>query len=196
MTRNSFDSKGFFHFGDHPPKSRWFSLIRFAESGLKSVMDAWTGCDSVRQLIATSTVFRRSNCSPGKAGWWVQLFTALLFAFYVNYIPIHLAAETHLEEALATVVADHHHHEGHADGDHHDDSDHHIPHQAADHLLTLAASTKALGDSAQLIFFLPAATSFLIGESELRPAMPVYERSRPPGESPPDPQQPRAPPRA
>jgi hypothetical protein len=46
------------------------------------------------------------------------------------------------------------------------------------------------------VFVLPAITSVLVDEPEPQPPNPVFERIRPPGESPPDPLQPRAPPLA
>ena len=136
----------------------------------------------------------RRHCSPDNAGWWGRLFTALLFAFYVSFIPIHLATETHLDDSLASVAAADLHHDGHDEGDHHHDNDHHAPHSASDHSLTLTASAKAPSVSALADFFLPAIASVLISEPEPQPPVPVFERIRPPGESPPDPLQPRAPP--
>jgi hypothetical protein len=137
-----------------------------------------------------------SRCSPDRASWWGRLFAALLFAFYVNFIPIHLAAETHLDDAVASVVDADHHHDGDHDADHHDGNDHHTPHRASDHTLTITASAKAPSASALAVFFLPAITSVLVSEPEPQPPVPVFERVRPPGESPPDPLQPRAPPLA
>ena len=134
----------------------------------------------------------RTHCrqrSPKRAGWWGSLFTALLFAFYVSFIPIHLATETHLDDAIASVADEALHHDGH------DDSDHHDPHRASDHTLTLTASAKAPSASVLAIFFLPA-IAVLISEPEAQPPVPVFERIRPPGESPSDPLQPRAPPLA
>jgi hypothetical protein len=147
-------------------------------------------------VILTARASRRSRCSPDTAGWWGRLFAALLFAFYVNFIPIHLAAETHLDDSLASVADADLHHDGHDDGDHHDDSDHHTAHHASDHALTLTASAKAPGASPAAVYFLPAITSILLHEPEPQPPVPVFERIRPPGESPPDSRQPRAPPLA
>ena len=135
-------------------------------------------------------------CSPARAGWWGRLLAALVFAFYVNFVPIHLATETHLDDTLASVAGEALHHDGHDDGDHHDDSEHHTPHPASDHTLILAASANAPSASVVAVFFLPAVTSVLHSEPEPQPPIPVYERVRPPGESPPDPLQPRAPPLA
>jgi hypothetical protein len=131
---------------------------------------------------------------PARAGWWGRLFTALLFAFYVNFIPIHLATETHLDDSLASVADPDHHHDGHDDAGHHHDSEHHTPHRASDHALTFTASAKAPRASVLAVFFLPAVTSVLICEPEPQPPIPIFERVRPPGESSPDPLQPRAPP--
>ena len=136
------------------------------------------------------------HCSPDKAGWWVRLFTALLFAFYVSFIPIHLATETHLDDLLGSVAVAALHHDGHDDCDHDEDSGHHTPHPASDHTLTLTASAKTANAPALAIFCLPVITSILVSEPEPQPPVPVFERVRPPGESPPGPRQPRAPPLA
>jgi len=138
---------------------------------------------------------QRLPCTPDRAGWWGRLFVALLFAFHVSFIPIHLATETHLDDSLGSVAADLHH-DGHDDSDHDADSDHHTPHRASDHTLTLTVSAKAPSVTALAVFFLPALTSVLIGEPEPQPPVPIFERIRPPGDSPPDPLQPRAPPLA
>jgi hypothetical protein len=119
---------------------------------------------------------------------------ALLFAFYVNYIPAHLAAETHLDDSAASVADVGQHHDGPDDGAHHQDGDHHTPHRASDHTLTLTTATKAPGASALVTFFLPVVSAVLVPEPESQAPIPVFECSRPPGETPPDPRQPRAPP--
>jgi hypothetical protein len=147
-------------------------------------------------LFVTARSSKRSRCAPDQAGWWGRVFAALLFAFCVNYIPIHLASETHLDHWHAAVADTALHHDGHDDADHHDDSDHHTPHRASDHALTLTASAKAPTASAFIVVYLPAVASVLIYEPEPPPPIPLCERSRPPGESPPDPLQPRAPPLA
>jgi ABC-type nickel/cobalt efflux system permease component RcnA len=144
-------------------------------------------------LIVTS---RTSRFSPDKSEWWWRLFAALLFAFYVNFIPVHLAFETHFDDSVASVADTDLHHDDHDDGDHHHDSDHHTPHRASDHTLTLAAAAKAPSVPALSVFFLPALASVLISEPEPQPPIPIFERIRPPGEPPPDPLQPRAPPLA
>ena len=138
----------------------------------------------------------RLHCTPDRAGWWGRLFAALLFAFYVSFIPIHLATKTHLDDSLGSVADADLHHDGHHDGDHDADADHHTPHRASDHTLTLTAAAKAPTATALAVFFLPAITSFLLIEPEPQLPIPVFERIRPPGEPPPDPLQPRAPPLA
>lgn len=134
------------------------------------------------------------HCPPDRAGWWGRLFVALLFAFYVSFIPIHLATEIHFDDSLASVADAALHHDGHDDGDHDADTDHHKPHRASDHALTLTIAAKAPDVSALAVFFLPSLNSVLIDEPEPQPPIPVFEHIRPPGESPPDPRQPRAPP--
>lgn len=154
------------------------------------------GVDTFPALTVTKRASRHSRCSPTQAGWWGRLLVALLFAFYVNYIPAHLAAETHLDDSVALVADADLHHDDHDDGDHHHDNDHHTPHRASDHTLTLTTAAKAPSAPALDVFFLPALTSVLISEPEPQPPIPVFERVRPPGETPPNPLQPRAPPLA
>jgi hypothetical protein len=153
---------------------------------------------SVAIYIVTARDSRHSRHSLGTAGWWGRVFATLLFAFYINFIPIHLAAETHLNDSVASVAdADLHHDEHNDDHDHHHhDSDHHTPHRASDHTLTLTTTAKAPTASALALLFLPAITSVLASEPQPQPPIPVFERIIPPGESPPDPLQPRAPPLA
>jgi hypothetical protein len=150
--------------------------------------------DTFAKLIVPARASRHSRCTPDTAGWRGRLFAALLFAFYVNYIPAHLAAETHLDDAMASVADADLHHDDHADGDHHHDSNHHTPHRASDHTLTLTTAAKAPSAPAIALLFLPTIASVLVSEPEPQPPIPVFERIRPPGESPPDPLQPRAPP--
>ena len=134
------------------------------------------------------------SLSPTTAGWWVRLVVAGVFAFYLNYVPIHLASATHLDgvlESLAELVfhSDDHHAE-------HQDSDGHVPHPASDHTLTLTAQTQSPVSATAVVCVL-SDTSILheLPQQQQQP-IPVFERIRPPGESPPDPLQPRAPPLA
>jgi len=119
-----------------------------------------------------------------------------LFAFYLNYVPVHLATATHLGgwfDSMADLVFHHDGHDGHDHGDH--DADHHDPHPASDHTLNLTAQTHA-PVAALAVFFLLADTSVFLCEPEMRAVLPFVERLKPPYETPPDPLQPRAPPLA
>ena len=148
-------------------------------------------------LKATSLRPNHGGCPLSKAGWWERLFAVVLFAFYVNFIPIHLATETHLDDSLVSVAEADLHHHAHDDSDHDEDSDHHHgPHRASDHTLALTSSAKAPNLSALAVFLPPAITSVSACEPEPQPTIPIFERVRPPGESPPGPRQPRAPPLA
>jgi hypothetical protein len=129
----------------------------------------------------------------------LRAFAVVLFACYVTYVPLHLATTAHLDELAAFIseaATDHHHH-GHGDHDasHPSDNDRHVPHPAGDHTLNLVAQSRAPHFAFSVCFVLPIASVF-IPEPEAQPAIPVFERSRPPGVSPPDPLQPRAPPLA
>jgi hypothetical protein len=136
------------------------------------------------------------RCSPKHAGWWCRLLVAAFVALYLNYIPIHLATATHLSDLFAAVahtVFDDHDHD-HGDAEH--DTDHHIPHPASDHALTIATQTQTSLPSPIVVVCVLAETSIFISEPGSLASPPVFERIRPPGESPPDPLQPRAPPLA
>ena len=114
-----------------------------------------------------------------------------LFAFYLNYVPVHLATEAHLGGLLDS-VADLVFHHDHPHGDHHE-PDRHTPHPASDHSMNATAQTHSLPIVLTVICLL-ADTSIFIELLEPQPANPVLERIKPPGESPPGPLQPRAPP--
>jgi hypothetical protein len=134
------------------------------------------------------------NLAPNKAGWWVRLFVAGLFVFYLNYVPVHLATAAHLNgvrESLAELVF---HHDDHHAEHHH--SDEHVPHPASDHALTLAAQTQAHGAVTLPVFMFAADIFILLPQPPFLPPPLAFERIRPPGESPPNPLQPRAPPLA
>ena len=135
----------------------------------------------------------RRCLSPKAAGWWVRLFVAGVFAFYFNYIPFHLATAAHLDGVLDSLTELVFHHDDHQ-ADHHD-SDEHVPHRASDHTLTLTAQTQSPVSVLAVVCVLTD-TSILIELPQQQQPIPVFERIRPPGESPPDPLQPRAPPLA
>lgn len=137
----------------------------------------------------------RRCLSPKAAGWWGRVLIAALFGFYLNYIPFHLATATHLDNLLESVAEMVSHHDGHDDADHHNDNDHHTPHPASDHTLTLTAQTQSPVSVLAVVCVL-ADTSILLELPQPQQPIPVFERIRPPGEPPPDPLQPRAPPLA
>lgn len=136
----------------------------------------------------------RSFCSlPETAGWWMRLGAAAFFAFYFNFIPLHLATFAHLPDVVSAHSFDHDHD---AAGEHHEgDTDHHVPHHASDHALTIAAQAQH-AKLVVLLFVIPVATSVAIYEPEEKDECPFFECIKLPTESPPDPLQPRAPPLA
>lgn len=136
----------------------------------------------------------RRCLSPKAAGWWSRLFVAALFVFYLNYIPLHLATATHLDGLVASVSEVVLHHDGHDDAAHSHDNDPHVPHPASDHTLTFTAQTHESSALTLAVFFLPVDSTVLICEPKVRLPSPVFDRVWPPGESPPGPLQPRAPP--
>ena len=141
----------------------------------------------------TSRSIDEIRCSPANAAWWGRLLVASFFAFYLNYVPIHLASVAHLNALFVSVAVIHD--DDHADGGHHDDADH-VPHPASDHTLNVAPQTHAPGAVALAVLCVVADTSILIDAPQPQQRISVFERVRPPGESPPDPLQPRAPPLA
>jgi len=130
--------------------------------------------------------------SPSSGRWWIGLLTAALFAFHVNYVRIHLLTEVH-HSAGATAspqaLGDHHEHPAGDDHDH--DHNQHQPHSAAEHHLQLAG--KQQSPWVALALLLPEASVFL-PLPQVQVGCAIIERGSLPGESPPDPRQPRAPP--
>ena len=122
---------------------------------------------------------------------WCRLLIAAVVAFQFNYIPLHLATEGHLDEFLDAVAHSWAQPHGH---DHADRHDHHVPHPASDHELNLV--TRTASPPALPVFFDLAEVSVLVlgCDPEPQPVRPIFERVKPPGESPPGPLQPRAPP--
>ena len=116
---------------------------------------------------------------------------ALLFAFYVHYIPFHLLSETHWDDAARPPQSAAGYDEHHRGADHDDHDGHHTPHSASDHAIQILPKSESLFFA---LVFLPAASALVIEAPELLPGVPVIRRIKPPGESPPDPRQPRAPP--
>ena len=121
---------------------------------------------------------------------WLRIFVLALFIFCVNYTPIHLAIETHLDHVPAsshrapqaepanTIQAGH-------------DDDHHPPHFASDHLLRSATPTPPPVVNFDL-FTVETTVPLLTPQPQTQ--LFLTERQNPPGIPPPDPLQPRAPP--
>jgi hypothetical protein len=111
---------------------------------------------------------------------------AVLFVFHVNYVRFHLLSEEHLDD-FHDNVADSASHDG---GDDHDGA-HHKPHAALDHLVQMFAKHQ---DLLLAIEFPPSLSSLCLTPPAARAALILNDRWVLPGESPPDPLQPRGPP--
>jgi hypothetical protein len=114
----------------------------------------------------------------------MSFVTAVLLAFYIGYIPLHVFLEDHghVEASSGVAVDDHH------DDAHHEDD--HVPHAAADHELHFVLKAKApVFVMAVMVSQLP-----LQLEPEDVPATVFPEVFQIPEEPAPDPLQPRAPP--
>ncbi len=129
---------------------------------------------------------------PASAGCWLRVLTMVLFVFHINYVPYHLLTETHFDDFHVTVAESAVHDDGHDDGDHHD-SDHHKPHSVSDHLIQMVAKHQP---SFLAVAFLPSETLVCLARPDSQVVRLRCERWKLPGESPPDPAQPRAPPLA
>jgi hypothetical protein len=117
--------------------------------------------------------------------------TALLFAFYINFLPFHLVSEPHSHDAAfppQAMVSDE---EAHHDPDHDGHEDHHQPHPSSEHSVQMVPKSESLF---LCLAFLPLTAGFVIVAPEPKMAVPFIERIWMPGESPPEPSQPRAPP--
>lgn len=118
---------------------------------------------------------------------------AILFAFHLNYVPVHLATDLHVSKLFASlthlVIHQHHHSAKETE------ENHHVPHPASDHALDLAVRNQSPSDHLDVFLLLTDTTPQLFEHSPT-PPLPIFERIKPPGESPPDPLQPRAPPLA
>ena len=119
----------------------------------------------------------------------MRIAAVVLFVFYVNYLPAHLLAEAHLDEAVHADLhlADEAHHH-----DHHGDDDH-LPHPESEHSLNLAAASHTkMAKTPVLALWWTDSLVLPLEQSHVEGV--VAEQIKPPGESPPDPLQPRAPP--
>ena len=135
---------------------------------------------------------RTCLAKPASAGWWLRVLTVVLFVFHINYVPFHLLTETHFDDFHVTFAESAVHDDGHDDGDHHD-SDHHKPHSVSDHLIQMVAKHQP---SFLAVTFLPSETLVCLARPDSQVIRFHCERWKLPGESPPDPAQPRAPPLA
>ena len=125
------------------------------------------------------------------SGWrWIGLLTAALFAFHVNCVRIHLLTEVHHSGSSFASAHAAHHHDNHQDGDDHGHGEH-TPHSAAEHQLQLAGKPQS---SFALVALLLPETSLFLTLPEPLVVYSTCEHGSRPGESPPDPRQPRAPP--
>lgn len=132
------------------------------------------------------------RCPPASAGWWMRLFVAVWFIACVNYVPVHLVAETHLDDLSAE------HGSACSEGVRfsqadHDDDGHHVPHLATDHALRVLPQAPI---SFVAFEAAPTDTSVDLIIPQTLPHLFLTERQNPPGIPPPDPLQPRAPPLA
>jgi hypothetical protein len=145
-----------------------------------------------KELMRIARQSRAQMLRPALAAWWLRLLMAALFVVHINYLHYHLLSETHLDQLQAASIEDHEHEDGADDGDHHD-SDHHQPHAAADHQLQMLFKHQS---PLLTIYFLASENSFFVTRPDSLVVRIFCERLKPPGESPPDPLQPRAPPLA
>lgn len=134
------------------------------------------------------------SAQPASAGWWVRVLVVVLFVFQINYVRFHLLTETHLDDIHVAVTENNANNDVDDDGDHHDhDSDHHKPHSISDHLIQMVVKHQA---ALLAVAFLPSETSICLTRPDSQAVRIFYESGKIPGESPPDPLQPRAPPLA
>ncbi len=116
---------------------------------------------------------------------------ALLFTFYVNYIPFHLLTERHLPDTLSSEQLAAVHHDDHGEADHDGHDGHHKPHPSSEHSIQILPKSESVS---LWIPFLHAVTVVVLDIPESQVTAPFVERIWPPKESPPEPSQPRAPP--
>jgi hypothetical protein len=115
---------------------------------------------------------------------------ALLFTFYVNYIPFHLLSERHCDDPSSSQLSAAHL-DDHDDADHDGDDGHHKPHPSSEHSIQILPKSESI---ALFIAFAPSANTIVLDAPESLYTASFVEHIWPPGESPPEPSQPRAPP--
>jgi hypothetical protein len=111
---------------------------------------------------------------------------ALLFTFYVNYVPFHLLSERHLNHDLSSAQLAAIHFD---DQDSHDG--HHKPHPSSEHCIQILTNSESL---ALCLAFLPAIAAIVLDAPDSAFTVRFVGRIWPPGVSPPHQPQPRAPP--
>jgi hypothetical protein len=127
-----------------------------------------------------------------------QLSVLVLAAFYLNFVLLHLATETHFhgqveEHSQAQANSHTHADTGHENEHDHDSGSGHTPHDASEHVVDVVLKGADCGGPGPALAI--ASTIFIFDAPVLfTSAQPLFERERPQGVSPPDPRQPRAPP--
>jgi hypothetical protein len=116
---------------------------------------------------------------------------ALLFIAYVNYVPFHLLKERHLDDALSSAQLATVHFDDHDDAEHEGHDEHHKPHPSSEHFIQILSKS----ESVVLCIALPTGVAGIVLDApESLVKATFVERIWPPGTSPPEPSQPRAPP--
>ena len=141
-------------------------------------------------LISARASQRTWPARRAAGGRWLGVLTALVFVLQINYVRFHLLTETHLAVVYVASPPSPAPDGGYDEGDHHG-SDQHERHSALDHLVQMVAKHKAslLADA-----FIPSETSIRLTLPDSQVLRMRYASGKAPGESPPDPMQPRAPP--
>ena len=115
---------------------------------------------------------------------------ALLFTFYVNYIPFHLLSERHSDDCFSSQISAAHF-DDHDDADKDGHDGHHKPHPSSEHSIQILPKSQSI---AVIIAFIPSVTTSVLDAQDSLYTAAFAERIWPPGASPPEPSQPRAPP--
>jgi hypothetical protein len=115
---------------------------------------------------------------------------AFLFVFQTAYLRYHLLTERHQDGLPASAQERPFDFDEHGDGDHHD-GHHHRPHAASDHTLPVIIKHQT---PLLMLDLVASETSVALTPPDAQVFRVFYEREELPGESPPDPKQPRAPP--
>src|SRR2546427_10166986 len=88
---------------------------------------------------------------------------ALLFTFYVNYVPFHLLTERHLDDALSSTQLAAAHLDEHDDADHDGPDGHHKPHPSSEHSIQILPNADSF---ALCLAFLPVVTGVVLDAPE------------------------------